>query len=286
MIEARPTGIHVRSARRAYCSASSIARSRRVPHGRVQRASIVLFAAAGHGNAEIARRVSCTVKTPRMWRERFRARPQIASLDDDTRVGCPPTVPLVARLELVKLACSRPRRRQGALPGGVVGGFPARRAQAHDGVRDEHERGAPHVARRGNSTASVWLHSPDTPKVRRICDIATPSPDERVLCIDEKTGIQALERKHPSRTPTRRPAHPRVRNQERPHPSHALSTRRRPQVADAHARRLLGSNPAPRPAPRRRRRRRHPVRLDPSAARLTRSGTSGAVVPVLLRLAT
>jgi len=47
----------------------------------------------------------------------------------------------------------------------------------------------------------MWLHSPDPafrPKVRRICDLYRRAPDDGVvLCVDEKTGMQALEHKYP-----------------------------------------------------------------------------------------
>ncbi|MBI2392303.1 MAG: IS630 family transposase, partial [Deltaproteobacteria bacterium] len=54
----------------------------------------------------------------------------------------------------------------------------------------------------------LWLHSPDPlfrQKVRAICDVylTRPAPGDTVLCIDEKTGMQALEHKHPFKQPTR-----------------------------------------------------------------------------------
>lgn len=170
----------------------------------------MLFAAEDHSNGEIARRVGCEVKTVRKWRARFAARPQIASLDDDKRSGRPPTVPILARLELIKLACSRPPQSKS----------PFRQVWTADALRMELER----TSRFKLSTSEVrrtlrdeeirphrmrvWLHSPDPefrPKVRRICALyrATPAHDEIVLCIDEKTGMQALERKHPSHLPRR-----------------------------------------------------------------------------------
>ena len=49
----------------------------------------------------------------------------------------------------------------------------------------------------------LWLHSPDPefrPKVARICDLyLSPPPGAHVVCVDEKTCIQALSRKHPMR---------------------------------------------------------------------------------------
>jgi transposase len=152
--------------------------------------------------------VACDLKTARKWRKRFAARPQIASLEDDKRAGRPPSVPILARLELVKLACSRPPQTK----------TPFRQVWTADALRVELER----TTRFKLSTSEVrrtlrdeeirphrmrvWLHSPDpefAPKVRRICDLyrATPASDEIVLCVDEKTGMQALQRKHPSRSP-------------------------------------------------------------------------------------
>lgn len=48
-----------------------------------------------------------------------------------------------------------------------------------------------------------WLHSPDPQfraKVRRICDLYLhPPPGAHVVCVDEKTSIQALARRYPGR---------------------------------------------------------------------------------------
>lgn len=49
----------------------------------------------------------------------------------------------------------------------------------------------------------IWLHSPDPlfrEKVTGICELyLRPPPGSVVLCVDEKPGIQALGRKHPTR---------------------------------------------------------------------------------------
>jgi transposase len=51
----------------------------------------------------------------------------------------------------------------------------------------------------------MWLHSPAPQfreKVTDICDLyREPPPGAVVLCVDEKTGMQALGRKHPVRGP-------------------------------------------------------------------------------------
>ncbi len=51
----------------------------------------------------------------------------------------------------------------------------------------------------------LWLHSPDPlfrEKVRVICDLYLKRPaGAHVVCVDEKTSIQALSRKHPTKPP-------------------------------------------------------------------------------------
>jgi transposase len=203
-----PSAKRVVLRRRVRRSLETIARSSRAPHARVVRARIALLAAEGRTNADIARRLGCEVRTVRKWRARLSVRPQVAALEDDMRVGRPPIVPVLARLELVKLACARPAdckapfRQVWSADALRVAlerttGFKLSTSEVRRTLRDEEIR--PHRMR-------VWLHSPDpdfAPKVRRICDLylTAPTHDEVVLCVDEKTGMQALERKHPSQLP-------------------------------------------------------------------------------------
>lgn len=139
----------------------------------------------------------------RKWRERFRERPKLSSLKDAPRSGRPSTVPMFVRLELIKLACDRPAKSKvpfreiwtietlrAALhkaTGFLLSKTEIRRILAVEEIRPHHVR--------------LWLHSPDPDfrrKVRAICDVylAKPAPGDTVLCIDEKTGMQALEHKH------------------------------------------------------------------------------------------
>jgi hypothetical protein len=57
-------------------------------HREVIRAKVVLLAAAGHRDAEIARRLDCTDKTVGKWRRRFAAE-GLAGLDERPRPGRP-----------------------------------------------------------------------------------------------------------------------------------------------------------------------------------------------------
>jgi transposase-like protein len=57
-------------------------------HREVVRAKIVLLAADGHSNAEIARRLDCTEKSVGKWRRRF-FEEGVAGLDERPRPGRP-----------------------------------------------------------------------------------------------------------------------------------------------------------------------------------------------------
>lgn len=58
------------------------------PHREVIRARIVLLAAEGHTDTEIARRLDCTDKTATKWRRRY-ATQGLAGLDEKPRPGRP-----------------------------------------------------------------------------------------------------------------------------------------------------------------------------------------------------
>ena len=63
-----------------------------VPHGQVLRAKIVLLAAEGLTNAEIARRLDCSLRTVSLWRKRFFEQ-RLDGLRDRPRLGRPRRFP-------------------------------------------------------------------------------------------------------------------------------------------------------------------------------------------------
>jgi transposase len=116
------------------------------------------------------------------------------------------------RCEVIKLACQRPEGSkapfrqiwtldclQQALREET--GHSLSRSEIQRILHAEHLR--PHRLR-------VWLHSPDPEfqlKVQRICQLYTEPPvGATVLCVDEKSGIQALERRYRTQSP--RPGRP------------------------------------------------------------------------------
>lgn len=209
---AAPRSARLRVRRPVRRALERLARSRKAEHSHVVRAQIVLLAAQGVSIYSIARTLRITEVTARKWRERFRARPKLTSLRDADRSGRPAMLDSEHRAEVVRIACERPANNK----------VKFRDVWTISSLRDavEHELGI------GISRSEVWrilqlqgvrphrvagwLHSSDPefrPKVAAICRLyVDPPTDATVLCIDEKTGLQALEHNHPMKLPNRQAA--------------------------------------------------------------------------------
>ncbi|HEX9349264.1 MAG TPA: IS630 family transposase [Gemmatimonadales bacterium] len=201
----RPTASRIHVAPPVRSRLERLARSATAPRRLVDRACIVLAAAAGQSNAKIARTLGFTEKTVRKWRGRFAARSTRASLDDHHRSGRPESIPVEVRCELMMMACDRPPEialrdiwTYASLSERLMRSTGWRLSQSEIGRILRAEDFRPHRMR-------LWLHSPDPDfreKVRVICQLYTQPPlGAHVVCIDEKTCMQALERKHPGRRP-------------------------------------------------------------------------------------
>jgi transposase len=171
-------------------------------HREVVRARIVLLAEQGLTNPEIAKRAGCTERNVYRWRTRFAQNPSMDSLKDRGRTGRPARVGVDVRCGLIKLACERPEEEKAPLRDVWTHAALQSALEAETGERISlTEIGRilkaaelrPHRVR-------YWLHSPDPefrPMVQRICELyLSPPPGASVVCVDEKTCIQALERKH------------------------------------------------------------------------------------------
>ena len=173
----------------------------------MERAQIILLAADGLNNNEIAHEVNCTRGTVRKWRNRFFSNPRISAIMDENRPGRPSVIPIEVRCEVIKIACSHPttwgihdrniwtlgnlKKILKDQTGRIISEMEISRI-----LRDSEIR--PHRLK-------YWLHSPDPDfekKVRRICKLyLDPPKNATVVCMDEKTGIQALGRKYPTKLP-------------------------------------------------------------------------------------
>lgn len=174
------------------------------------RARLILLALDGFTNAEIAKRVGVSERTAYEWTERFARRPKLSSLRDKPRRGRPPTISVQARCEVIRLACERPE----APPDAPRARF--RDVWTYDSLQQAAAaRGAKmsrsevyrtlHNRQIHPHRVQMWLHSQDPDfraKANRLCELYRNLPKRAaVISVDEKTGMQALERKHPDRLP-------------------------------------------------------------------------------------
>jgi len=174
------------------------------------RARIILASEDGDSAAAVARRVAAHPRTVERWRDRFR-RHGVRGLHDKPRSGPPPKLAPVTRLELIALACEPVEPRAGKTTRTIaelvdeaigrrlvdgIGWSSYQRLLAESDLRPHRIQG--------------WLHSPDPQFREKVTAITAlylqPPPGAVVLSIDEKTGMQALERRFPDRpaTPGRR----------------------------------------------------------------------------------
>lgn len=184
-----------------------LARSLNSPHREVVRARIVLLCARGLSNATIAQQVGCSERTVRKWRGRFAEAPGIDALKDQPRSGRPAVVPVSTRCEVVKLACQRPEGSKAPFRQvwTLCSLQEALREEIGCGLSRSEIQRILHAEQLRPHRLRMWLHSPDPEfqsKVQRICQLYLEPPEgATVLCVDEKSGIQALERRYPTQGP-------------------------------------------------------------------------------------
>lgn len=188
------------------------ARSGRTAHRDVLRAGIVLAAAAGTANAQIARELGICVDTVRKWRRRF-VDQRLAGLKDRPRPGRERTFSTMAEAEVKALACQLPAET----------GVPLSRWSTAELAAEAVTRGV--VNSISPSTVGRWLaadairpwryqtwifpRDPDfATKAGPVLDLYDQTwqgqplgADEYVISADEKSQLQALHRRHPDLPP-------------------------------------------------------------------------------------
>jgi transposase len=170
----------------------SLASSRSLPAGLVRRAKIILLSASGKTNLQIARQMGLTNATVGKWRRRFLEQ-DVSGLQDELRPGRPRPISdeRVARL-VRKTLETKPK-------GGT-----------HWSVRQiaEQTRVSKSTVHRIWQAFGLQPHrqkhfklSTDPLFVEKVRDIVglylNPPENAVVLCVDEKSQIQALERTQP-----------------------------------------------------------------------------------------
>jgi transposase len=202
------------------------------PYWLVLRAKIVLYAATGASNSEIARRLDTSRDTVAKWRDRWiEVEPYLLAveaegirekelaalvetgLSDAPRPGAPDTFAPEQLVQIVALACEDPRKSDREITNWT------RRELAEEMMqRDIVDTISPrHVGRILDEAdlkphqSRYWLNNnrdqaPERfeAEVKNVCDLYIVAPilhqqGIHLVSTDEKTGIQALERLHPTR---------------------------------------------------------------------------------------
>jgi len=170
----------------------SLAHSRTLPHALVCRAKLVLWSAEGESNTRIARRLRWTKATVGKWRQRF-VRHRLSGLYDELRPGRPRTIAEDQIAALLKRTLSRKPAagthwtvRLAAETSGISKSTVHRLFQAF--------ALQPHRLRNFKLSTDPFFIE----KVRDIVGLYLNPPDHAlVLCVDEKSQIQALNRTQP-----------------------------------------------------------------------------------------
>ena len=175
-----------------HAQVSALASSRSLPHAMVARAQLVLWAAQGESNSALAERLGWSMPTVGKWRRRF-VEQRVSGLHDELRSGRPRTYrdEQVAGL-INRVLRSKPKHA------------------THWSVRAVAEETAiskstvaryftlfglqPHRSKSFKLSTDPFF----VEKVRDVVGLYLNPPDKAlVLCVDEKSQVQALERTQP-----------------------------------------------------------------------------------------
>jgi transposase len=167
-------------------------RRRKIARAEALRAEIVLRAADGESNCAIADAVGVTRQTVRTWRERF-AKHRLDGLDDEPRCGAPRKIgddrieAIIVRTLEGKPANATHWSTRGMAKASGVSTSSVNRIWRAFGLQ-------PHRT----ETFKLSTDPQFVEKVRDIVGLYLDPPDKAlVVCVDEKSQIQALDRTQP-----------------------------------------------------------------------------------------
>jgi transposase len=164
-----------------------------------RRARMILLAAAGTTTAAIARKLDTSRSRVHDWLTRYE-QGGLAGLGDLSRSGRPQRISSLERHQVIAAACRRPVKL--GVQRDVWSHESLARALVEQGLVTAISRAAVQrildEARIKPHRVKMWCHSTDPDfqaKMRAIVELYLHPPDrEPVLCVDEKTGMQALSR--------------------------------------------------------------------------------------------
>ncbi len=185
-----------------------ILRSHKVEQRLFLRASIIwqLFGEY-RSEASVAQTLRVTPKTVRKWKLRFMEQ-GIDGLQDLPRSGAPPKFSVGQRLEIIAIACDKPENY--GFKGDAKWTLNTLTKAVHEQIEHcQMSRSSIHRILQKIDLKphriKMWLHSKDPAFKEKVNDVVAlyndPPKDAVVLCIDEKTGMQAIERKYETKEP-------------------------------------------------------------------------------------
>jgi len=169
------------------------ARSRTLPARVVERARIVRLAADGVPSQDIAQRLGVSRPTVQLWRERFLALRRAGLEKDAPRPGRLP------RISEAKIRAVIEATLHTTPPAATH--WSTRTMAAAQGVSEATVRRIWHQHRLQPHRTKTFKLSRDKRFVEKLCDVVglylNPPDKALVLCVDEKSQIQALDRTQP-----------------------------------------------------------------------------------------
>jgi transposase len=170
----------------------TMAVSRIAPYRKVQRARLVLAAVAGKTNQVISRETGLGWRSVGLWRRRFVSE-RLVGLEDRPRPGKPKSYSEADRLRVIETACSQKPEAESHWSVRTL-------AQATGVGRDTVH----HILRQANlkpHQTGTFSCSPDPDFAAKVVDVVGlylhPPEHAVVVCVDEKTQVQALDRTQP-----------------------------------------------------------------------------------------
>lgn len=169
-------------------------RSRALPQRQVLRARIILLAAEGVPNRSIAARLNCSQPTVQLWRRRF-SDAGIAGLEEDAPGrGRPATYDERTVTRILSITMGRPPKGETHWSSSAVAERVGVSASTVLRVWRDHDL-QPHRTR-------TFKFSTDPNLEAKVVDVVglylhPPEKAAAVLCVDEKSQIQALDRTQP-----------------------------------------------------------------------------------------
>ena len=161
--------------------------------GRVAfRAHLILLSAQGLQNKEIAERLGCTPQVVKQWKDRWSAE-KLQGLEDRPRPGRTPKLTAKKKQQVVTRACQKPPRSLGRWTVRTLAGKVGLNRMQVQRILQEHDLKL-HQLR-------SFTFSPDPDFEDKLLEVVglymNPPENAVILCVDEKTGIQALDRTQP-----------------------------------------------------------------------------------------